>query len=82
MGEGASQRFMSVKEQSDFPMESYLCYMGERQGGKLVLWLASGKKNRTGYNRIMIHLDLINLLSNCLYTQSLTHANLSSNEPA
>lgn len=30
----------------------------------------------------MIHLDLIELLSNCLYTQSLTEANISSNEPA
>lgn len=30
----------------------------------------------------MIHLDLINLLSNWLYTQSLTQANISSNKPA
>lgn len=29
----------------------------------------------------MIHLDLIDLLSNCLYTQSLTQANISSNKP-
>lgn len=29
----------------------------------------------------MIHLGLIDLLSNCLYTQSLTQANISSNKP-
>lgn len=51
-----------------------------KQEGKLFLQLGLGKNNWSGWNRIVVHLHVVELLSNCLCTQSLTQANISSSQ--